>query len=540
MTPQTRYALRLVAVYAVFGALWIFFSDRLLLAMVTEPATLTLLQSYKGWFYVLITAVLVFFLILRAESRFQDTEQLFRRAESQCERLTYYDPLTGLPNRQLLQLHLEHALAWAQRHQTLVGIHFIDLDRFREVNDSLGHQVGDELLVIAGRRLSGIPGLDDTLARFGGDKFILLQEALTDPGEAAATAQKMLTALAAPFRLAEHDEIFTGASIGISVFPNDSRTTVDLLKNAETAMYHAKENGRNQFNFYTGLMNIDALARLNLENALRQAIGRHELELFYQPKITINPAPAAVRAEDDGRSAGGGLGGDRDPVYPVSGAEALIRWRREGELLLPDRFIPLAEKSELIEQIGNWVIDEACRQIRVWLDWGRPARPVAVNVSARQFRAGNLADVVAAALEKHRVPAQLLELELTESILMEKPEEAVTLLQQCTRLGVGVSLDDFGTGYSSFAYLSRFPVSALKIDHSFVQDLGQRSEAAVIAASIIGLAHQMGIIVVAEGVENAEQLAWLRQRGCDQVQGYLFSPPLPAREFTELPDRFNL
>ncbi|MDF1614807.1 putative bifunctional diguanylate cyclase/phosphodiesterase [Desulfurivibrio dismutans] len=538
MTPQTRYALRLAVIYAILGALWIFFSDRLLVTMALEPEVFTLLQTYKGWLYVLLTAVLIFLLILKAEYRFQSTEQLFQQAESQRERLTYYDPLTGLPNRQLLQFHLEHALDWAQRHQTLVGIHFIDLDRFKEVNDSLGHQTGDELLAMAAQRLSGIMGQDDTLARFGGDKFILLQEVLTDPRETATKAQKMLTALAAPFRLTDQNDFFIGASIGISVFPSDGQTVSDLLKNAEAAMYHAKENGRNQFNFYTGLMNIDALERLNLENALRQAIGRRELELFFQPKLMIVPASSSLGDASGGLADSGGGHGNQGS-YQLSGAEALIRWHREGKLVPPGSFIPLAEKSELIEQIGSWVIDEACRQIRAWRDQGHPERSVAVNVSARQFRAGNLAEVVAEALGKHQIPPHLLELELTESILMEKPEEAVALLTECTELGVSISLDDFGTGYSSFAYLNRFPIGALKIDQSFIRDLEHRSDAAMIADSIIGLAHQMGIIVVAEGVETISQLNYLQQRGCDQVQGYLFSPPLPAREFTRLPDRLH-
>lgn len=389
-------------------------------------------------------------------------------------------------------------------------------------------------------RLGGIPDQDDTLARFGGDKFILLQKSVSGPEKAAATAQKLLTALATPFRVADRNEIFVGASIGISMFPNDGQTVADLLKNAEAAMYHAKESGRNRFHFYTALMNVDALERLDLENSLRQAFARNELELFYQPKIMLNARPAAADQQDapiTTISAEKNSGSARH--YPLVGAEALIRWRRGGELVPPGRFIPLAEKSELIEQIGSWVIDETCRRLQEWRRQGRPELPVAVNVSARQFRAGNLAEIIAASLQKHRVPAHLLELELTESILMENPEEAVILLEKCNKLGVAISLDDFGTGYSSFAYLSRFPINALKIDRSFIRDLVRRSEAAMIADSIIGLAHRMGLVVVAEGVENTVQLDYLQQRGCDLVQGYLFSPPLPADDFTRLPARMS-
>lgn len=344
MTPQIRHALRLAAIYAFFGVLWIFFSDRVLLAMDLEPEPLTLLQTYKGWFYILFTAVLVFLLILQAEYRFQSTDQLFRQADSQRKHLIHYDPLTGLPNRQLLQLRLEHALAWAKRHRSLLAIHFIDLDRFKEVNDSLGHQAGDELLLMAGRRLSGILGQDDTLARFGGDKFILLQKTVAGPEEAAVAAQKLLAALATPFRVTDQNEIFVGASIGISIFPNDGQTAADLLKNAEAAMYHAKEGGRNQFHFYTGLMNIDALERLNLENSLRQALARNELELFYQPKIMLHARPTTA---DRQAAAAINTAANRDSEwhYPLVGAEALIRWRRAGELVPPGRFIPLAEKK---------------------------------------------------------------------------------------------------------------------------------------------------------------------------------------------------
>lgn len=444
---------------------------------------------------------------------FTDLSRL-KQSESKLDHLAHYDPLTELPNRLLLNSRLAHALEWARRHRTKIAVHCIDLDQFKVVNDSLGHQLGDELLVLVSQRFRSRLRPDDTLARPGGDEFILIQEALADPQEAAAVAQDLLASLALPFRLEGGHEIYLGASIGISFHPGDGDNFADLLKNAEAAMYHAKENGRSRFFFYTEKMNIDALTRVRLEAALRQAVENREFILYYQPKYKLSKP------------------------YPLTGAEALIRWRnREGELIPPDRFIPLAEKTGLIGVIGDWVIDEACRQLRIWQDQGRPEIQVAVNVSARQFRAGNLAEVVALALKKHGIPARSLELELTESTLMEKPEEAVALLRQCAALGVGVALDDFGTGYSSFAYLSRLPISSLKIDQTFVGDLDHRPEAALIADSIILLAHRMGLKVVAEGVENRQQLSFLEAKSCDQVQGYLFSRPLPAAEFVKLPAR---
>ncbi len=440
---------------------------------------------------------------------FTDISQLWR-SKKDLEHLAHYDPLTDLPNRLLVQSRLEHALERAQRHGHRVGMLYLDLDHFKTVTDSLGHHAGDDLLVFVARRLKGRLREEDTLGRLGGDEFLIVLESLNGPQDAALVAGNILAALVEPFDLPSSQEVFISTSIGIGIFPEDGATSAELLRNADTAMYRAKDRGRNQFCFYTGDMNVDALARLELEAALRRALERNELLLHYQPKVDLKTGC-------------------------MSGAEALIRWQREGVGLVPPvQFIPLAEKSDLIVSIGNWAIDAACREIRGWLDAGLPDVHVAVNLSARQFRSGELDGIVAAALEKYGVAPGCLELEVTESMLMERPDEAVLMLNKLKQIGVKLSLDDFGTGYSSLTYLMRFPIDNLKIDQSFVRDIVSDPDSAAIAASIIALAHRMRLKVVAEGVETEAQLGYLRMRGCDEMQGYYFSKPVPAGAFFEM------
>jgi len=440
---------------------------------------------------------------------FSDISQR-KRSEEQLLHLAHYDPLTDLPNRLLLQSRLEHAIDRAARHGQRAAVLFIDLDRFKTVNDSLGHIVGDHLLVDVARRLRERVRDEDTLGRFGGDEFLLLLEPIRDPDEAAVVARDLLATLATPFQLGGSNEAYIGASIGISIFPEDGTTAAELLRDADAAMYKAKEQGRNRFCFYTADMNVNAMAQLALEAALRRALERKEFVLHYQPKLDLRT----------------GL---------VVGAEALIRWQREGgRMEPPGSFIPLAEKTGLIVPIGTWVIDAACRQLRAWRDTGWPELRVAVNVSSRQFNSGDLATIVAQALARHEIPAACLELEVTESMLMEDPVQTIAILHELKRIGVQLSLDDFGTGYSSFAYLSRFPIDTLKIDQSFVRDIVTEPEAAMIAVSIIDLAHRMRLKVVAEGVETESQLGYLRMRDCDEMQGYYFARPMPADAFRAL------
>ncbi len=433
-----------------------------------------------------------------------------KRTEETLAHLAHYDPLTDLPNRLLFQSRLEHALEGAPQYGRRVAVLLLDLDRFKDVNDSLGHPAGDELLQKVSARVRQHLREDETMARLGGDEFALLLEHLADTQDAAVLAQDVVALLAMPFRLDAGREVYLGGSIGISLFPDDGTNATDLLRNADTALYQAKENGRNQFCFYTGNMNVDTLARLELESALRSAEERGELVLHFQPKVDLRTGQ-------------------------VCGAEALLRWRREGfGLVSPLNFIPAAERTGLIIAIGAWVIDDACRQIRAWMDEGLVCTPISVNVSARQFFAGNLESIVARALEKYGVEACCLDLELTESMLMERPEETVLQLQKLKAIGVTLSLDDFGTGYSSLAYLSRFPIDTLKIDQSFVRDIVTEHTAATIAVSIIALAHRMQLRVVAEGVETETQLGYLSMNHCDEMQGYFFSRPIPAHEYAAL------
>ncbi|MBA3998207.1 MAG: diguanylate phosphodiesterase [Candidatus Accumulibacter sp.] len=441
-------------------------------------------------------------------SVFSDISQL-KRSEEELARLAHYDPLTGLPNRLLLQSRLEHAIDRAERHGEQVALLFIDLDRFKTVNDSLGHVAGDQLLLDAALRLRERVRDEDTLGRFGGDEFLLLLEPIDGPEEAAIVARDLLAVLAQPFRLAGSSEVYIGASIGISIFPDDGATAADLLRDADAAMYQAKDHGRNRFCFYTADMNANAIAQLELEAALRRALEREEFVLHYQPKVDLRSGS-------------------------VVGAEALIRWNRDGGLEPPGRFIALAEKTGLIVPIGTWVIDTACRQLRRWQDAGLRDLQLAVNVSMLQFYSGDLPEIVHDALTRHGIPAGYLELEVTESMLMEDPEQTIAILHALKRIGVKLSLDDFGTGYSSFTYLSRFPIDTLKIDQSFVRDIVSEPEAAMIAVSIIDLAHRMRLKVVAEGVETEAQLGYLRMQNCDEMQGFHFSGGIPADAFTAL------
>ena len=440
---------------------------------------------------------------------FTDLSQI-RRSEARLDYLAHHDPLTDLPNRPMLQQRLEHALERAVRYGEQVGVLHLDLDHFKSVNDSLGHKIGDELLFAVVERLRGRTRKEDTLGRLGGDEFILILESMKSSQEAADVARDLLALFIPAFRCSVKKDVFLGASVGISVYPDDGSTVAKLMQDAEAAMYQAKERGRGRFCFYTADMNADALAMLELKGDLRRSLDRNELVLHYQPKVNL-------------------------ATGKIVGAEALLRWRRDnGELIPPGLFIPLAEQSGLIVPIGAWVIATACRQMRAWIDEGFKDICLAVNVSAAQFHTDEFEATVADALALYGIPPEQFELELTESMLMDKPDVAAALLSRMKLLGVQLSLDDFGTGYSSLTYLSRFPIDTLKIDQSFVRDIVTHPASAGIVSAIIGLAQRMQLKVVAEGVETEAQLSYLRAEGCEQIQGYLFSRPVPADVFGEM------
>ncbi len=432
-----------------------------------------------------------------------------KQSEDKLTYLAQYDHLTGLPNRALFRDRLNHAMTLVTRYQGTTGLMFLDLDHFKEINDTLGHDVGDLLLKAMAVRLKNCVREGDTLARLGGDEFTIILDNLGGADDATAVAEKIIAAMQPPFELGEH-EIFVTTSVGIALYPNGGKTAEDLIKHADAAMYHAKSLGRNNYQFYTATLDSQGLQRMTLENRLRHALEREEFLIYYQPLID----PHSKR---------------------ITGAEALLRWQPAGEeLILPGEFIYLLEQTGLIIAVGKWVLHTACARNRAWQNDGLAPIPVAVNLSARQFRQKELAATVERALLATGLESQYLQMELTEGLLMENTGLTDRTLTTLKDMGVRLSVDDFGTGYSSLSYLKRFPLDTLKIDQSFVHDLATGPTDPALVNAIIALGHSLRLTVVAEGVETAEQLAFLSKRGCDEVQGYYFSHPLPAAEFTAM------
>ena len=444
-----------------------------------------------------------------------------KQAERAIHQLAYYDSLTGLANRVLFKDRLSNALSYAARHDQHLATLFIDLDRFKIINDTLGHTVGDLLLTRVAERLSESVRQSDSvsrhadqepthaLARLGGDEFTILLTALPQPEDAGRVARRILESLAHPFIIEGH-EIFISASIGISIYPSDGSTVEALLKNADTAMYHAKEQGRNNCQFYSSGLNAAAAERLDLENELRRALEREEFVVFYQPKLNIHSRK-------------------------ILGAEALVRWKHPKRGLVPPGvFLNAAIDTGLIRSMDEWVLREACRQVKAWETAGLPTISISANVSNSLFHGRTLPATVSDALRDSGLNPSQLELELTESIAMRDVEASVTMLEGLRTMGVRLSIDDFGTGYSSLSYLQRFPLSRLKIDQSFVRDLLTNENNVKITRAIIAMAHSLNLSVLAEGVETEGQLARLREEGCDEVQGYLFSRPVCAEDFEKL------
>lgn len=429
-----------------------------------------------------------------------------KEAEEKLLHLAHYDALTALPNRVLFFDRMRQIMAQAQRHGLSAGIMFVDLDRFKLANDTLGHAVGDLLLKQVAQRLVASVRKCDTVARLSGDEFAVIVGDLRVAEDVHVIANKILTALAAPFCIEGH-ELYVTASIGVSMYPADGNDPQDLVKHADSAMYRAKEAGRNAYRFYTDDMNTRTMHHLELENGLRKAVERREFLLHYQPKLNLR----------DGS---------------ITGFEALLRWRRPGAegLVSPAEFVPLLEETGLIVPVGEWLIDAACEQISIWRQEGIEPRPIAINLSARQFADKNLAAAIRRSIDAHWVDSSLLELEITESALMNNTEEAIATLTYLKSLGLRISIDDFGTGYSSLSYLKRFPLDALKVDRSFVRDVTTDEDDATITLSIIGMAHKLGLKVIAEGVETEAQLKFLSKNRCDEMQGYYFSKPVPAED----------
>ncbi len=441
-----------------------------------------------------------------------------KEAEARVQHLAFHDALTGLPNRALFQNRLPQALAHAQRNHNLVAVHFIDLDGFKWVNDTLGHAQGDQLLKQVANRLQGCLRAADTVARLGGDEFAILQPDLNRIEGAAVLARKVLEALRAPYQLGGQ-EVHTSASIGVTIYPLDETDAGQLLQNADLAMYQAKKEGKNNFQLYTSSLNEEARRRLDMERALRQALACkdcRQLVLEYQPQVSLHEPI------------------DWDPSRAqVMSLEALVRWRHPSRgLILPAEFIPVAEEAGLIDSLTQWVLQATCRQSRAWQLAGLPPLPIAVNVSAVNFHRGQLVEMVDQALADTGLPPQLLELEMTESVLIKEGRVTQTV-QALHQRGVAFAIDDFGTGYSSLNYLRHLQADKLKIDGTFVSQLPDDRDSSVIARAIIELSHGLELRVVAEGVETEAQAQWLRQAGCDKGQGFLFSRPLPAGEMAE-------
>jgi diguanylate cyclase (GGDEF)-like protein len=423
--------------------------------------------------------------------------------------LAQHDSLTNLPNRVLLNDRITQAIAFAKRHRTHLAVLFLDLDNFKHINDSLGHEIGDQLLQSVAQNLSACVRGSDTVSRLGGDEFVVLVTEDKYAEDAAVTADKILAALAAPHSIAQQ-ALHVTTSIGISVYPADGQDAETMIKNADTAMYQAKEKGRNNYQFFKSDMNIRAVERQVIEANLRRALERQEFVLHYQPKVNIDTGT-------------------------ITGAEVLLRWLHPvWGMMLPDRFVPIAEDCGLIVPIGRWVLREACAQARRWEDAGLKLASVAVNISAQEFHSKDFVDGVRGILTETGLEPGRLQLEITESALMRDAESSTAILQQLKNIGVQLAVDDFGTGYSSLSYLNQFPIDVLKIDGSFVNEIGSTNGNGIIVKAIIAMGTSLKQRVVAEGVEKQAQLAFLIAQHCEEGQGYFFSRPLIAEQFAAL------
>ena len=429
-----------------------------------------------------------------------------RDKEAKLEHLAQHDALTGLPNRVLVVDRINHAIDRAKRHGGHAVLMFLDLDLFKRVNDSVGHAVGDELLRLVAGRLRACVRSDDTLGRLGGDEFIVLLEVTDKPQETASrVAGKIAESISTPIAIEDHEFSVT-TSIGVCIYPEDAHDAETMLRNADSAMYRAKDEGRNNLQFYSKEMTAQAFERVLLESSLRNAVERDELLLHYQPQIDLCSGK-------------------------ITGVEALLRWHHpELGLVPPSRFISLAEDTGLIHPIGEWVFERACRDMAAWRRAGLPVARVAINISGKQFRDRKLDRKIAATIERAGCPAHWVELEITESFLMEDAQRSAQMLRRLQDMGMGIAIDDFGTGYSSLSYLKRLPITKLKIDRSFVRDIPEDPNDEAIARAVVALGKSLRLRVLAEGVETEAQKAFLEREGCDEAQGFLFAKPMPEAQ----------
>lgn len=482
------------------------YAAMVIVLMIFRPATVDLRLEFLN--LLVLAGVLPWFAIVggqisKLRNRLRTTNHELEESLQRIEHVASHDDLTGLPNRNVFNQYLVHAIGQAKRNRSRLALIFVDLDRFKNINDGLGHDAGDQALREIAGRIRACLRESDIVARLGGDEFVILLENVSEDAGLDAVTHKILSCCAAPLAL-QGQEFSLSASLGISLFPDDAQEAAALMKNADIAMYRAKDHGRNTAQYYSTQMRDHAEHRLRMDSDLRRALERQEFVLHYQPKIAI----------ESGR---------------ITGVEALVRWENPAiGLIGPDKFIPLAEENGLILPIGDWVLRSACLQAAKWQASGIAHTRVAVNLSARQFRARNLLDIVKSILEESGLAPTMLEFEVTESLVMQDPEQAKQLLSELRRMGIVLALDDFGTGYSSLSYLKRFPFDHVKVDRSFVRNLPSDTDDCAIAQAIVAMAHSLRLKVIAEGVELQSQRDFLADLGCDELQGYLVSRPLPA------------
>jgi diguanylate cyclase (GGDEF)-like protein len=500
---------KITLVYFVIGGLWVLYSDQLLFNLINDQHRLNQVGSLKGILFVLLSSVILHILIYSSQKKIKTSNDFSVKAEEKIHYHTYYDSLTNLPNRKSLNERLNYSLSCAVPSNQQLALLLIDLDRFKNINDSLGHVIGDSILHEVAQRLRKFISEDVLVFRVGGDEFAIVLQNMADITEAAKIGQDVIQLLSEPFSIQEH-EMFITPSIGISLYPSDGSDEKTLIRSAEAAMYRAKEMGRNNVQFFTSEMSAAITERLTLETSLRKAIEREEFIVYYQPQIDLR-------------------------TDQIVGVEALVRWNHpELGILSPAKFISLAEETGLIVPIGEWVLHTACLQNKAWQDAGYSKISVSVNLSPRQFEDNELVNKIKRVLDKTGLEAKWLNLEVTEGVIMKDTDEAIITLHQIKSLGAQISLDDFGTGYSSLGYLKKFPIDMLKIDRSFLKDIPSDKTDASITRAIVNLAHSMNLCTVAEGVETEEQLAFLHENHCDHVQGFLISQPVTSERITEV------